>query len=190
MWKTCNIVMLSAKKSGIALYDNVLCEKRNSPFDYKENSIIKPKYLYITSDEEIKEDNYGLSALNEVVLIGKLYDKSLYKKIIATTDISLGLPLISQQFIEKYIEEYNKGNVITKVKVEEECIGYYPVYIGYIDVYGIKVNPDNTINIKPIKDSYNRKEVIKIIHSICGEMYKKCIIYSPSSVNNWIEENL
>ena len=60
------------------------------------------------------------------------------KKIIATTDTTLKitispylfpeggacqskdflLPQPSQQFIEKYIEEYNKGNVITDVMVE------------------------------------------------------------------------
>ena len=62
--------------------------------------------LYITSDEEIKESDYGLSTLNKIVLIGKLYDKSLYKKIIATTDKSLGLPQPSTQFIKAYIEAY------------------------------------------------------------------------------------
>ena len=59
------------------------------------------------------------------------------KKIIATTDTSLNyiehddtvpypkgvqirLPQPSQQFITKYIEDYNKGNVITDVLVEYE----------------------------------------------------------------------
>ena len=59
------------------------------------------------------------------------------KKVIATTDTSLkqfiyttmvidegdiyqSLPQPSQQFIEKYIEEYNKGNIIIDVLVEYE----------------------------------------------------------------------
>ena len=48
----------------------------------------------------------------------------LSEKIIATTDISLvkeyNLPEPSQSFIQKYIEEYNRGNIITDVLVEYE----------------------------------------------------------------------
>lgn len=67
------------------------------------------------------------------------YNPDWSKKIIATTDDlwvkepilnQLGhfnnypLPQPSQQFIQKYIEEYNKGNVITDVLVEYETTQY------------------------------------------------------------------
>ena len=41
-----------------------------------------PQHLYITSNEEIKEGEYGLSALNEVVVIGKLYKNHYIKKLL------------------------------------------------------------------------------------------------------------
>ena len=77
------------------------------------------------------------------------------KKIIATTDTSLNkkhncdcgattyegcsqcleiLPQPSQQFIEKYIEEYNKGNIIKDVLVEYEEI--YNDY-GETDIFDL-----------------------------------------------------
>ena len=99
------------------------------------SNIFKPQHLYIISDDEAKEND--------------LYIESDHKgfgfikyKIIATTDASLKvfidgngnkssheltksgyiefLPQPSQQFIEKYIEEYNKGNIITDILVEYE----------------------------------------------------------------------
>lgn len=104
------------------------------------------QHLYITSDDEIKEgdwfigDNISLKqcTLNNAGNInfkGGWYSGSENcKKIIATTDTSLkvktyyeiegnqevNLPQPSQQFIEKYIESYNKGEVITNISVEYE----------------------------------------------------------------------
>lgn len=68
--------------------------------------------------------------------IGGIHHVSVCEKIIATTDRSLGLvvdqngcpmqayskflPQPSQSFIDKFVEEYNKGNVITEVMVEYE----------------------------------------------------------------------
>ena len=68
---------------------------------------------------------------------GKYYLKTEtgYREVLATTDTSLYihqketislpervfyLPQPSQQFIQKYVEEYNKGNTITDVLVEYE----------------------------------------------------------------------
>ena len=99
-----------------------------------------PQHLYIISDDEIKENDYCLNLETNTVF--KMHKHGLptsnrNKKIIATTDTSLinrrqmtfmdeatewiyDLPQPSQQFIEKFIEEYNKGNVITNVLVEYE----------------------------------------------------------------------
>ena len=99
------------------------------------------------------------------------------KKIIATTDESLyykdtsknpkqymgsyismslgeNLPQPSKQFIEKYIEEYNKGNVITDVLVEYELVSNEEYFLNTINPDDdvpyfderLKINPkDNTI---------------------------------------------
>ena len=104
------------------------------------------------------------------------------KKIIATTtylkstkwhstcfsgeEIYEPLPQPSQEFIDVFVREYNKGNIITEVMVEYEsycnckiennvkqcnlsCCNYLP-----------KINPkDNTITIRKIKDSWTKEEV-------------------------------
>ena len=105
----------------------------------------EPQHLYIISDDEIKEDDWFIGdnisikqcTLNNggnINFKGGWYSGSTNcKKIIATTDTSLNyetpfygmdadnnFPTPSQQFITKYIEEYNKGNIIADVLVEYE----------------------------------------------------------------------
>jgi hypothetical protein len=85
-----------------------------------------------------------------------------YREILATTDKSLGLPSPSDGFIRKFIEKYNAGTPITKVMVEYE---EYP-----ITTYGmsdgepetdtrLKVDKDNCITIRPVKESWTREEL-------------------------------
>ena len=89
------------------------------------------------------------------------------KKVIATTDVSLEifdkelsdmhsvkvnilLPQPSQQFIQKYVEEYNKGNIITDVLVEYDKATYDKWFNnGGQPVFDtVKINPkDNSLNI-------------------------------------------
>ena len=120
-----------------------------------ENNTLVEKYSKVT----------GFSKFYIGILGCKKY------KIIATTDIKLGtseysdryresyfnpLPQPSQQFIEKYIEEYNKGNIITDVLVEYELISNEEYFgntfnpdddVPYFDE-NLKINPkDNSLNI-------------------------------------------
>ena len=126
------------------------------------------------------------------------------KKIIATTDKSLIIsksingvmgntgtitdyfPQPSQAFIQKYIEEYNKGNVITDVMVEYNKFEE-PTTDGnsekYIE-YELKVSSDNTITIRRIKDSWNREEVIELAHKL---LFRNTL---EKQLNEWIEKNL
>ena len=155
-----------------------------------------------------------------------------HKKIIATTDTSLmyeknlgyltinpntldeyrvlqtetiKLPQPSQQFIGKYIESYNKGEVITDVLVEYE-VDKYDIRNQYQDCpsgkywedepnpqspdilysnaryYTPNVNTkDNTI-IMRVKDSWSREEVIELLYK-----FNKMGI---RPIDNFIEENL
>ena len=144
--------------------------------------IVKTKnkngYLYLLSDDEIKEGDWCLQfhKTNTNIPINvvkyKNYGEGNYyfKKIIATTDSSLEifdkelsnrhsvkvnilLPQLSKQFIEKYIEEYNKGNVITDVLVEYEsdfnsCFCTKDICNGNNCPKKLKVNPkDNSLLI-------------------------------------------
>ena len=73
--------------------------------------------IYITSDEEIKEGDWCLSKLNEVVRFGKNFTLSLYKKIILTTAqdlIKKGVQPIDDTFLEWFV----KNQSCERVEVE------------------------------------------------------------------------
>ena len=164
-------------------------------------------HLYIISDDEIKKGDWKYCT-NKKMFGQDLATTIHTKKIIATTDRSLqintfykvtgvfdgGLPQPSQQFIEKYIEEYNKGNIITDVLVEYETLKTTAnnKHFGEGHIYSItnklKINPkDNTITIKKLKDSWNREEVSNLI-----KLFANNYQYASNDIgyNKWIEENL
>ena len=177
--------------------------------------------LFITSDEEIKEGDWCFNSHDNQIWKYKPSpcplpywgNKDTLTKIIATTDISLisineqyfninksrksaileqkTLPQIPQQFIEKWIEEYNKGSLITEVmveyKTEEYCLPMPNIHIKqYREI--LKINFDNTINIKPIKNTWNREEVVKLLHK--SHCLKSISFIQNNSLDKWLEENL
>ena len=161
--------------------------------DAMRNGISKTsnQHLYITSNEKIKEGDYCIDA-GELfgsyertdTLIGPSY------KIIATNDISLGLPQPSQQFIQKYIKEYNKGNVIANVLVEYEIETNVLFKVYESDPIKLKVNPkDNTITIKKVKELWNREEFIELINKFNNIMSNDQQL-TQFGLDKWIEENL
>lgn len=106
--------------------------------DYLKSVPAKSYHLYILSDDKIEEGDWFYDFLYKVKQYNKtkkIIPASYSKKIIATTDTSLKipgddydprsktgrewifLPEPSQSFIKVFIEEYNKGNVITDVMV-------------------------------------------------------------------------
>ena len=135
--------------------------------------------LYIISDDEIKENNthFYNPHSGQLHISGNHTDyiainKNGCKKIIATTDTSLkidnpnydigrlayiNLPQPSQQFIQKYIEGYNKGNIITDVLVEYEsdfnsCFCTKDICNGNNCPKKLKINPkDNIITIRDLE---------------------------------------
>lgn len=200
-----------------------LCINHNY-LNTKSDSYYKLMDLYFLSDEEIKEGDWVL-AYNEIKradtkMLKYLFssaDKEL-KKIIATTDETLitcqcgksshkmsckqsyKLPQIPQSFIEYYVSEYNKGNIITEVMVEYETLGKYgKVWLAKstfnnesnsdMSIYfnHLIINPDNTINIKPIKESWNREEVKQLLLNLSSFKGDQD---DHKDVNQWIEENL
>ena len=214
MWNKCSVVMLPTNekaKSQLILEDKIF-KLHPSKIDIGNKNY---QHLYITSDEEIKENDWfydfelkRLSKLIKTCQTPSLWEKIIWRKIIATTDTSLtvvtklslkegniihtcdahdNFPHPSPQFIQHYIEEYNKGNVINEVLVEYDD---EPTQDGDWTKYSIlKINSDNTINIKPIKDSWGKKEVIELISKMRFDLDKTMVISNESFVN-WIEENL
>ena len=131
-----------------------------------------------------------------------------YKEVLASTDTSLKinselnndnsikfqLPQPSQQFIEKYIESYNKGEVITDVLVEYDSYNknMLPETGENINImeYYPKVNPkDNTITIKKLKDSWNKEEVNELLFKIANYVQSDQQT-ADLLTNDWIKDNL
>ena len=164
MKKLAQVVMLPTnEKASLKLGQNRLLV--NNTFGY--DSHFTNQNLCILSDEEIKEGDWFYDLDTKYIKIKQSWENSHLefngKKIIATTDRSLkieifglgetamcSLPQPSQSFIEKFVEEYNKGNVITEVMVEYESIGAY-ANPKYDSDYQLKINSDNTINISNSK---------------------------------------
>ena len=186
-------------------------------FLYKpSNRLVKNgfvQHLYILSDEEIKEGDWFVGfADGSIKPFVKQADESTVeinnwqlnkkghssnKKIIATTDKSIilperfpsftYLPQPSQSFIEKFVEEYNKGNVITEVMVEWEYNSYSTKTNGELTAdLKLKINPDNTINISMPKDSWSREEVVELLYKHTEYMLSG----KKDTLDKWIEENL
>ena len=137
-FKKAKVVMLSTKEKAtigdLGLSINVLNFAKNNDWINIYNPI--KQHLYIISDDEIKKGDYIYCTITNAIEIAKYNHDYLirdWKKVIATTDTSLYihqketvslpervfyLPQPSQQFIQKFVEEYNKGNIITDVMVE------------------------------------------------------------------------
>ena len=224
MFKRAKVVMLSTNQKaqigdlGLSL-NNVLNFAKNNDWIFAKNNdwifLYNPikQHIYITSDEEIKEDEINnnicvFKSSNGILIclagkgIGRIKTIGNYYKIIATTDTNLLNPLDhdnalsrpSQQFIEKYISEYNKGNIITNILVEYN----EATYEQWIDNGGspifdsLKVNSkDNTITIKRVKDSWNKEEVELLLHSLAGYIISNSnSISSDCDINKFIKENI
>lgn len=227
MYKNCKVVMLPTNEK--ALFSMSLMNILLLGGSHPENNQYKNQHLYITSDDEIKKDNwciksYGMPGTKEVVKYIPVYGNQC-KKIIATTNKSLKLyksetlarnsgfslktddillPQLSQQFIKKYVEEYNKGNVIEEVLVEYEkskckCISCertiastcnYPQRCNIKITSKLKTNPkDNTIIIKKVKNTMKFdhiftefKEERLTLEEALQELSE--IGYSPNILNN------
>lgn len=121
-------------------------------------------------------------------------------------------PQIPQSFIDYYINKYNKGNKIEKVEVEyivdkydirnqyKDCLsGKYwmdepippspDVLYTNAEYYIPKTNSDNTINIKPIKESWNKEEVKQKFRDFRRDVLPFGQI-SDHTLNEWISKNL
>jgi hypothetical protein len=120
------------------------------------------------------------------------------EEVIASTDSSLNTKSIPQSFIDKYISEYNKGNKIEDVDVEYEAVPTEfdnpmsnPEGVDNEDsIYELKLNPDNTINIKSVKNSFTRKEVIALCFQSYNLRTEDSKVRSTKKMKEWIESNL
>ena len=182
-FKKVKVVMLSTNQQTkyLMVYSDVEKTKGKLILSGLKNDEYKEyQHLYIISYIE-KPDNGDYYIIDDVPELlknnGLVFIDDSCRKVIATTDKTLSqtsrteIPQPSQQFIEKFIEEYNKGREIKEVLVEYENKFDGKEYVDELDAYGydkiksiLKINPkDNTITIKKVKDSYSREEVDRLL---------------------------
>jgi hypothetical protein len=200
------VVMLPTNEKA-NIQKNELNEVFNLTYPQHSNQGYISQHLYITSDEEIKESEYGIDIRdNKIFICERLlsncyecgilqYQKSYCHKIIATTDTSLGLPQPSPQFIHKYIEEYNKGNIINDIMVEYETkLEWTYSHSGRkIQEEGnpfLKVDKNNQITITKVKDSWSRDEVIDLCRKSHLHGEQGALKLHDETFKDWVEENL
>jgi len=197
---------------------NMKCEKQHLYILSSEEIKEGDWYMYCHFGEWIIS-NSRETLKNETNTLENLNKDDYFKKIIATTDFELRtpdsgmkagyymkdstpLPRPSDDFIKAFVEKQGK---IDKILVEykepyNKLVGSkIGSNIGHFTLteenkYRLKINPDNTINIKPIKDSWNREEVIELMtkafYTDCRVWKNKYQDWEEVDFNEWIEKNL
>ena len=177
------------------------------PVDIENDQYFQKQHLYILSDNEIKEGDWYYDEENNIIdqLHKNELPMSYDEKVITSTDssllqlksyksganINMSLPSIPQSFIDLFVSEYNKGNKIKEVMVEyEQYWPYNEKNKGQITPpidpeYKPKLNSDNTINIKIIKEIYTREGVIALFNLYFKTQGKG--EYESMAFNKWFE---
>ena len=204
MLKKCKIVMLptNQKTKYLMVYSDVEKTKGKLILNGLKNDEYKEyQNIYIISDNKIKEGDYCYSyKMNKIVKstcdVSREANKNIgfWEKVIATTDKTLSqtnrteIPQPSKQFIEKYIEEYNKSNIITDVLVEYEsdfnsCFCTKDICNGNNCPKKLNINPkDNTITIKKVKEVYTKEELCQVLEKYTSFIWSEVGIHYPISL--------
>lgn len=174
-YEKCKVVMLPTEKaSQFTIFKSEYGLFRGSSIDIEDfnegDKSYQPQHLYFLSHEHLPYDDkifddgafFHIDPAGERHIITKDTFKpnpNFCKRIISSTDGSLGLARPSNEFLKKYCE---LGG-IDEVLVEYE---FYSASSRNREKVGkrLKVAPDNTITIKPVKDSFSLEEVIGFIN--------------------------
>ena len=215
-YQEAEVVMLATKQYHSDIeFDDTLQLVRHKGYANKNG-----QHLYIVSNEKIKESDWYIwldnsqicRAETDIMIINQHIKNGHIKKIIATTDEYIGYtdirvspvknfciyPQPSDSFIKKYIEEYNKSNIITKGLVEYEIGKSYSGNSGLEVKQWLKVDSNNTITIKRLElELYTREEVEILITNAFKAGYERSHSgyphtdnWSKPKVEEFLKENL
>lgn len=171
-----------------------------------ESALSSNQHLYFTTDEEIKEGDYFLdddrlskhsnngepnyivrkchSIKNGWIFFDTIESEGCNpdwsKKIVASTDKSLGLPQPSEAFVEKYVELGGIDEVDIELKSSD--LDYF---------FGdLKVDSHNTITIHSIKNNWSREEVEKLLELVWATASAYGDKTNSADCKDWIKHNL
>lgn len=171
------------------------------------DNLVKYKELYITDDSKINDGDWFIREFDNAITLANINsDHNHYncEKIIATTDKSLNLPQIPTQYIQHYISEYNKGNQLKTVDVlfenliEDEYGNQHVETINDGEFYvktckiissNLKLNSNNEITIKPVKESWSKEELKQFIIQHCEE-HSTTPKLDLADIDKWLKQNL
>lgn len=175
--KTVKVVMLSTKKES-----NIVADDQSKALVWLDNpnsALWGFQHLYLVANDEIKNGDYCYDkVLNLTFTIDEFADFKYVNqtdnvlKIIATTDISLGLPLIPKSFVEAFVKKQGK---ITEANVE-------------FDTITLATREDNTVIIHQAK-TYSREDVEKLLEAqreLCAKKYSDNAI----STLKWVKKSI
>lgn len=228
-FKKAKVVMLPTEDKS-----NICIVKLNDKNILVNNKGYNSQHLYFLTDDRIEKEDWCYDKRDNAIFKIKVNLEDgdgcgLIFKIISTTDTSLmttvsvphigeqpnrkmldviKLPQPPQEFIEKYVESYNKGEVITDVLVEYELQSYSNRFedkkpIGDSETWGkrlsLKINSDNTIIIKQEKETLRdimmknpdiRGEVVQLLNEVIRQSKEQYSLLDRLGLDKWIEENL
>ncbi len=143
--------------------------------------------IYITSEEEIKEGEYGLSSLGKVVKFTEdgIYNYSLWKKIILATDPDLiadGVQAIDNEFLQWFVKNPKCEEVEVKKRFSDFTAN---TFVGYQIVIPTeepkqdykKLSEEFTETLKSIPDDVLLKYAEpnkETLRYICPQTKKQC----------------
>lgn len=155
MKKDCDILLLpSEKESFLGFNENKLYF---SEFGASSNNWLNQN-LHILSTDEISDGDWFIRLFdNTICKANSQSDHKQYnsKKIIASSDSRLnidGVSKITPEYIEYYINEYNKGNIIKSVLIEYQLVTNIIREKDEISISGNKIRhkiKNNFIEITP-----------------------------------------
>ena len=121
--KRCKVLLLPTKDRNAGIYKSIL---RGLDLIYKEdatdNQDWQPMHLYFISDDEVGDGDFGIHPIlgvfqkpNNLPDHAEKLAQEMMTKIVASTDPLLGLPMIPELFVKKYVD---CNGTITDVELE------------------------------------------------------------------------
>ena len=152
-------------------------------------------HLYFISDEKIQIGDYytiyDSMSIHKAGGMNQQWYNEMCKKVVASTDSSLSLPMIPESFVKEYIETNGEINevFIETINIDNKIIP-------------VQEYSTNTIIISKPKQSWTKDEVVELLIEAVAETADYIEFNNPECaitfintlrerfLNNWIEENL
>jgi hypothetical protein len=150
------------------------------------------QHIYITSDEEIKEGDFGYDVVNNFVtkITKNLLSNYLYKKIILTTDQDLiddGVQAIDDEFLDWFV----KNPTCEYVEIhKDKGFEFYEIISMYVKEEPKQEEPKQ-------ETKYSEDEVRALIikalthndYDLCGSLSTRDWEIRPANFFIWFEHN-